>query len=300
MLTHGWPSSFVEYLQVIGPLTDPAAFGGDPADAFDVIVASLPGYGFSDAPTKPGMTPRRIADLWVKLMGGLGYERFGAHGCDWGSYVTSLIGLDHPDRVFGVHMGTVSLGVSRPSGPQKARTPEELDHARARRRWADRERGYAIIQGTKPQTLAYGLTDSPAGLAAWIGEKWSAWTDRTDPSCAIPRETLLTNIAVYWLTRSINGACRLYYESQAAPVRLSEGQRVTAPSGFFLETPPAYRNRPPAESAARTAAARAKAEEAFNVQRWFEAPRGGHFPALETPDLLIEELRAFFRPLRPR
>jgi pimeloyl-ACP methyl ester carboxylesterase len=299
ILTHGWPSSFLEYLGLVGPLTDPAAHGGDPADAFDVIVPSLPGYGFSNRPTKPGMTPRRIAELWVKLMTELGYDRFAAHGCDWGSYVTSVIGLDHPDRVLGVHMGTVSLGVQRAAGPARERTPGEIERARARQRWAERETGYSHLQGTKPQTLAYGLSDSPAGLAAWIGEKWRAWQDRTDPRCAIPREALLTNLAIYWFTRTINSSARIYYESRANPVRLNPGERVSAPSGFFLETPPGERNRPAGETTRTGGAARAKAEEAFNVQRWFEAPRGGHFPALETPDLLIEELRAFFRPLRP-
>ena len=299
ILTHGWPSSFVEYLGLIGPLTDPAAHGGDPADAFDVVAASLPGFGFSDIPDKPGMTPRRIAELWVKLMTGLGYERFAAHGCDWGSYVTSVIGFDHPDRVLGVHMGSVSLGVRREARERTPRNAEDAERARARQRWADRERGYSVIQGSKPQTLAYGLNDSPAGLAAWIGEKWRAWADRTDPAVAIPREALLTNLSVYWFTNTINSACRIYYESHKNPVVLEPGERVRAPSGFFLETPPALRDPARAEAAARASAAqRAVADAAFNVQRWFEAPLGAHFPALETPGLLVDELRAFFRPLR--
>jgi pimeloyl-ACP methyl ester carboxylesterase len=299
ILTHGWPSSFYEYAGLIGPLADPAAHGGDPADAFDVVVASLPGYGFSDIPDQPGMTPRRIAGLWVRLMEGLGYTRFCAHGCDWGSYVTSLIGFDHPDRVIGVHMGAISLGVRREAREARPRSAEDAERARARKRWADRERGYSAIQGSKPQTLAYGLNDSPAGLAAWIGEKWHAWSDRTGATAGIPREALLANLSIYWFTNTINSACRIYYESQQNPVVLEPGEKVKAPSGFFLETPPALRDPARAEAAAKASAAqRAVAEAAFDVRHWFEAPSGAHFPALETPDLLVDELRAFFRPLR--
>jgi len=297
MLTHGWPSSFIEYVGLIGPLSDPAAHGGDPADAFDVIVPSLPGYGYSSRPTRPGMNPRRIADLWVKLMAGLGYPRFGSHGCDWGSYVTAVIGLDHPDRAIGVHMGSVSLGVQK---PRKERPDAGgADVGKARRAWRQRESAYAAIQGSKPQTLAYGLTDSPVGLAAWIGEKWNAWTDRDLPREDVLGDALLTNLSVYWDSGTINSSCRLYYENQREPVVLVEGQKVAAPSGFFIETPPGVRRRPDfKEGSGYLSGLRATAEEAFNVQHWFEAPRGGHFPALETPDLLVDELRAFFRPLR--
>ena len=298
VLSHGWPSSIVEWRDVIGPLTDPAAYGGDPADAFTVVAPSLPGYGFSQIPVEPGMSPRRIAAMWAELMAALGYERFAAHGCDWGSYVTALLGLDHPERVVGVHMGMVSL-----SGSAKPPATVEDEAYRERvRRWRGQEQGYVAIQSTKPQTLAYGLTDSPAGLAAWIAEKWSAWTDcGGNLDQVIPRDVLLTNIAIYWFTKTINSASRLYKESKDAPVRLAPGQRVEVPSGFLLETSPQARGEAPGStaSAARIGAPpRARAEAAFNVHRWTPVTRGGHFPALEIPDVFVDEVRAFFRPLR--
>lgn len=323
VLSHGWPSSIVEWRDVIGPLTDPAAFGGDPADAFTVVAPSLPGYGFSQIPAAPGMTPRRIAAMWAELMTVLGYRRFAAHGCDWGSYVTALLGLDHPDRVVGVHMGMVSLSAGPAPRPAsavdretdtaarpRASTPEDDAYRQRVRRWREREQGYVAIQSTKPQTLAYGLTDSPAGLAAWIAEKWSAWTDcdgRLED--VIPRDVLLANIALYWFTETISSAIRLYKESKDNPVRLAPGQRVEVPSGFLLETSPDARDGSPGEGGtaahASTAGAarigappRARAEAAFNVQRWTPVARGGHFPALEIPDVFVAELRAFFRPLR--
>jgi pimeloyl-ACP methyl ester carboxylesterase len=298
VMTHGWPSSIVEWRDVIGPLTDPAAYGGDPADAFTVVTPSLPGYGFSQIPVAPGMSPRRIAGMWAELMAALGYERFAAHGCDWGSYVTALLGLDHPERVVGVHMGMVSLSASSAGHP----ATEDQAYRERSRRWRDREQGYVAIQSTKPQTLAYGLTDSPAGLAAWIAEKWSAWTDcdgRLDS--VIPRDVLLANIAIYWFTQTINSASRLYKESRDNPVRLAPGQRVEVPSGFLLETSPEARGEASLStaSAARIGAPpRARAEAAFNVRRWTPVARGGHFPALEIPDVFVAELREFFRPLR--
>jgi len=301
VLSHGWPSSIVEWQKVIGPLTDPAAHGGDPADAFTVVAPSLPGYGFSQIPTAPEMTPRRIASLWAELMAALGYQRFAAHGCDWGSYVTALLGLDFPSRVVGVHMGMLSLSAASASRPASADAAAEDEAYRQRvRRWREREQGYVAIQSTKPQTLAYGLTDSPAGLAAWITEKWSAWTDcggRLDD--VIPRDVLLANIAIYWFTKTINSASRLYKESRDHPVRLAPGQRVEVPSGFLLETASAADTAPSTASAGRIGAPpRARAEAAFNVQRWTPVARGGHFPALEIPDVFVAELREFFRPLR--
>jgi pimeloyl-ACP methyl ester carboxylesterase len=299
VMTHGWPSSIVEWRDVIGPLTDPAAYGGDPADAFTVVAPSLPGYGFSEIPTSRGMSPRRIATMWVDLMASLGYERFGAHGCDWGSYVTALLGLDHPDHVVGAHMGMVSLGANSADLPAIA---HDEGYSRRVRQWRDREQGYVAIQSTKPQTLAYGLTDSPVGLAAWIAEKWSAWTDcGGDLDSVISRDVLLTNIAIYWFTGTINSANRLYKESRDDPVRLMPGQRVQVPCGFLLETSPEERG----EVLTSTAAAprigtppRARVEAAFNISRWTPVARGGHFPALEIPAVFVDELRAFFRPLR--
>jgi pimeloyl-ACP methyl ester carboxylesterase len=304
VLSHGWPSTFVEYAGLIDALSDPGAHGGDPADAFHVVVPSLPGYGFSAQPTRRGMTPRAIARIWVELMRRLGYERFGAHGCDWGSYVTALLGHDHPEHLAGIHMGMVSLGV--PSSGQREKSPEEEAFRARGRAWAAEESGYQQIQGTKPQTLTYGLTDSPVGLAAWVAEKWRAWSDcGGDLYTAIDRDTVLTNIAIYWFTGTIGSASRLYYESRHAPdpVVLAPGERINVPSGFFLERPPEAElgegsDRSQRDAPRVGAPPRERVEPSFDIQRWFVAPTGGHFPALETPELLIDELRAFFRPLR--
>jgi pimeloyl-ACP methyl ester carboxylesterase len=301
VMTHGWPSSFAEWLRVLGPLTDPGGFGADPADAFDVVLPSLPGYGFSDQPARSGMSPRRIAALWADLMGSLGYQRFAAHGCDWGAYVTTLLGLDHADRVLGAHMGMVSIRGARTDSVQADPDPEYRAYADRASRWRRDEQGYVSIQSTKPQTLAYGLTDSPAALAAWIAEKWWAWSDNEgDLANAIDPEDLLTTLSIYWHTNTINSANRLYYESPRDPVRLRPGQRIEVPAGFLLE-------RAGSEDTPRSSAAaapriggppRARAELAYNVTRWTVAERGGHFPALEIPELFVSEIRDFFRPLR--
>ncbi len=235
MLCHGWPSTFAEWRWVIGALTDPGAHGGDPADAFHIVAPSLPGYAFSATSPTPGMTPRRIAGLFAGLMTSLGYERFGVQGCDWGSYVTALLALDRPDRVIGAHMGMVSLSAH---GGSTERTADDIAYGERVRAWREQEQGYIGIQATKPASLAYGLNDSPAGLAAWIAEKWRAWSDCAgDPESAISRDDLLTAISLYWFTGTIGTASRLYRESAKAPVRLAPGQRVTVPCGFLLERP---------------------------------------------------------------
>ncbi|MBM7413280.1 MULTISPECIES: epoxide hydrolase family protein [Nocardiaceae] len=301
VITHGWPSTFHEWHRVIGPLTDPGAHGGDPADAFDVVTPSLPGYGYSPAPSIPGTTPRDIAALWVEVMAAFGYDRFGAQGCDWGSFVTSFLGLDHPDRLIGVHMGMVSLGA--PRDPGASPSAEEKEYAARFRAWRAVEHGYVAIQSSKPQTLATALTDSPAGMAAWIAEKWSTWSDRhEDGSSMVPWDDILTTLSIYWHTRTIGSANRLYYESAAKPQGLAAGQRVEVPSGFLLETGSHQRATERQRGTAATdragAPPRSRVEQAFNVAQWTEAPTGGHFPALETPDLYVDEVRTFFRPLR--
>jgi len=297
ILSHGWPSTFAEWRWVIDALADPGAHGGDPADAFDVVAPSLPGYGFSDAPSVPGMTPRKIATLWVQLMRALGYERFAAHGCDWGAHVTALLALDHPDAVVGAHLGMVSLV----GGDRSAeRPPDELAYAARSKHWRQEEQGYVALQGTKPASLAYGLNDSPAGLAAWIAEKWRAWSDcGGEPETAIARDELLTAISIYWFTNTIGTASRLYREARLAPVRLAPGERVEVPCGFLLESPGELGSPRTFLDAPRIGAPpRARAERAFNVQRWTVVEHGGHFPALEIPDVFVDEVRAFFRPLR--
>ena len=288
VLSHGWPSTHYEYHDVVLRLANPGAFGEDPADAFHVVLPSLPGYGFSDIPTRRGMTPRVMSTMFADLMGQLGYERFGAAGCDWGAYVTALLGLDHPDRLAGIHMGMLNFRAA-----DYERTEEDVEFSRRAKKWRSEESGYSTIQGTKPQSLAYGLMDSPAGLAGWIVEKWRRWSDcNGDVQQLFTRDELLTTIAIYWFTGTINSANRLYYESRHHPVGLAAGERVRPPAGFLLEREvggPTPNIGPPPRS---------RAEAVYDVQRWTVPERGLHFPAMETPDLYVEELRAFFRPLR--
>ena len=296
ILSHGWPSTFAEWRAVIGPLTDPAAHGGDPQDAFHVVAPSLPGYGFSATSPTPGMTPRRIAALFAALMQRLGYERFAAHGCDWGAHVTALLALDHPDRLVGAHMGLVSLSAAGRAAPD----PEEDEYVQRVRRWREVEHGYVAIQSTKPASLAYGLNDSPAGLAAWIAEKWRAWSDCAgDPDSAISRDELLTAVSIYWFTGTIGTASRLYRENALDPVRLAPEQRVTVPCGFLLEHPGQLGDPRTFLDVPRIGAPpRARVERAFDVHRWTVVDHGGHFPAIEIPDTFVDDVRAFFRPLR--
>jgi len=284
--THGWPSSFFEMHKIIGPLTDPAAHGGDPRDAFDVVVPSLPGYGFSDAPVERGMSAARVADLWVELMAALGYDRFGSHGGDWGSAVTTALGAHHPERVIGLHLTMAAPPVdpgSLPAGQQ--------GWWDALQRYRDREWGYVHLQRTKPQTPAFALTDSPAGLAAWILEKWWRWSDCADEhgerdlSRAYTRDELLTNVSIYWYTRSIGPSMRLYYETFGPGATIAQSQRIDVPTGLSLFKDP---NAPPRELV----------EPWYDLRHFATIDRGGHFPALENPDALVHELREFFRPLR--
>jgi pimeloyl-ACP methyl ester carboxylesterase len=298
ILTHGWPSTFIENLAIADRLADPAKYGGDPEDAFDVVVPSLPGYGFSDVSASPGMSVYVVAKLWPKLMQALGYRRYGAHGCDVGSHVTALMGLNAPEGLVGVHMGSVPIP---PAGRKTSgeRTDEEAAYLRRASDWKAAEYGYVEIQSTKPHTLAVGLSDSPAGLAAWIAEKWRAWSDCGDedrPESAIPRDVLLTNIALYWFTNTIGSSIRYYYETARIPRRFAPGQRIDLPCGFFLEPP--GRGIEGQRTGRMGAPPRFRTEEGYNIRRWFVPPRGGHFPALEVPDLLVDELRMFFRELR--
>ncbi|MEP6767140.1 MAG: epoxide hydrolase family protein [Acidobacteriota bacterium] len=286
IVTHGWPSSFFEMTKLIPLLTRPSEHGGRAEDAFDVVVPSLPGTGFSDIPSTPGMTKTRIAGLWAALMTDvLGYPRFGARGGDIGSGVTAWLAVDHPDRVAGIHVSDVlrpALGPgSAPLSPAERRF---LDEEIA---WMEREGAYDRIQATKPQTLAHGLTDSPAGLAAWLVEKFRSWSDcGGEIERRFSRDDLLTHLTIYWVTGTINAANRLYFDRDQAPRALAPGQRVEVPCAVSLF--PADIDHPPREWA----------ERACRVERWTEMPRGGHFAAWEEPQLLAEDLREFFRPLR--
>ncbi|MFA7199646.1 MAG: epoxide hydrolase family protein [Methanoculleus sp.] len=286
ILTHGWPDSFYRYHAIIPLLTDPAAHGGDPADAFDVIVPSMPGYGFSDRPHERGMTSARIADLWARLMTDvLGYERFAAGGGDIGSAVSQLLALRHPGQVVGLHLtdiGFFSLGADIPDLSEN----ERRYLAAIQELWMQ-EGAYAMLQSTKPQTIAYGLNDSPAGLAAWFIEKFRSWSDcGGEIERRFSKDELLTNIMIYWATETIGSSVRLYYENMhSLPLDFLK-ERIDVPVGMAIF--PKDFIPPPREWA----------ERRLNVERWTEMPRGGHFTAMEEPELFVQDIRAFFRPLR--
>jgi pimeloyl-ACP methyl ester carboxylesterase len=288
VITHGWPGSFVEMVKVIPLLTDPEAHGAGKDDAFDVVVPSLPGYGFSDRPRERGMNPKRIAARWARLMAALGYQRFAAQGGDWGSAVSSALGLDHPERIVGIHLNYIAgrflFGGTLERAPSDAMASAYFTKLRA---WWDSEGGYNHLQGTKPQTLVYGLNDSPVGLAAWIVEKFRTWSDCAgDPERVFSKDELLTNVMLYWVTETISSSTRLYWESREQPLRLSEESRVKPPVAVALF--PKEIPMPP----------RALAERGYNITRWTEMPVGGHFAAMEQPELLARDIRDFFRPLR--
>ena len=288
VITHGWPGSFFEMYKIIPILTDPGSHGGDPADAFDVVAPSMPGYGFSDHPSQRGMHVLRISDLWAKLMTeGLGYVRFGAQGGDWGATVTAYLGLAYPEHLIGIHVTSVVRPTPYLGPGARELTEAEKGHIQQREDWMAAEGGYSHIQGTKPQTLAYGLNDSPAGLAAWIVEKYRTWSDCDgDVEKKFTKDELLTTATIYWVTETINSSTRLYYETQNHPWEMKQGEGIQVPSAMAVF--PKELSHPPREWG----------ERSFNVQRWTEMPRGGHFGALEEPELLAEDIREFFRPLR--
>jgi microsomal epoxide hydrolase len=284
VLTHGWPGSVAEFVKVIDPLRDPTAHGGDPADAFHVVVPSLPGYGFSGPTTEPGWSSRRIGRAWAELLTQLGYERFGAHGGDWGSPVAHFLAEAVPERVVGVHVTLITAPRPGASDDFDGMTGREL---RMRALIDDHKatgRGYQAIQTTQPQTLAYALNDSPVGLLSWIVEKFRAWTDNDgDVFDAVTRDELLTDVSIYWFTQTIGSSMRLYAESRRAGMALPP---ITVPLGFAAF---------PAEI---TGARRAWVAAHHNLVHWTELDRGGHFAALEEPDLLVADIRDFFRSLR--
>lgn len=278
VLTHGWPGSFLEFLDAIPRLT---------SEPFDVVVPSLPGYGFSDRPAAPGMNAFRIAELWVKLMQGLGYERFGAQGGDWGASVSTAMGLAAPDALSGLHLNYIPGSVrpwlgegSTELAPIERRFLEDAGH------WYETEGAYAHVQRNEPQTLAYALNDSPAGLAAWIVSKFRDWGDcEGDVLGRFGRDELLANVTLYWVTETVHSAARLYFETRKAPLAFGPGQRVRVPTAiahFPRESP-----FPPREWI----------ERAYDVVRWSEMPCGGHFAALEEPELLAGDIRGFFASL---
>ena len=281
ILTHGWPGSFAEMVKIIPLLTDPAAHGAPAAPAFDVVVPSLPGFGFSSRPSCAGVNCAVIADLWARLMAGLGYSQFGAQGGDWGAGVTMRLGQRHPGRLIGMHFNTQPSWV-RPAGVTF--TAEEQAALAIEAKWEEDENGYRHMQRTKPQTLAYGLTDSPIGLAAWILEKFRSWSDcGGEIENAFTRDELLTNICIYWFTNTISSSIRLYREELFNPNQLAPGETIAVPAAMACF--PKEATNPP----------RSYMERMFSdLRRWTEMDRGGHFAAMEQPHLLAADVRAFF------
>lgn len=277
ILSHGWPGSVAEFLDVIGPLTDPQAYGGDPADAFHLVIPSLPGYGFSGPTRETGWNVRRIAKAWAELMNRLGYDRYGVQGGDWGSAISRDLGAVDPEHVVGVHLNYLPTA---PSGDLSSLTAEDKARLARMERYLAEPAGYMRTQATRPQTLAYGLTDSPVGQLAWIAEKFNEWIDPAHP---IETDRLLTNVMLYWLTGTAGSSARLYYESA-----ISRGKPIPCPVPLGVAVFPHDLVLP----------VRRLAELKYTIVHWSEFDRGGHFAALEAPDLLTGDIRAFFRSFR--
>jgi pimeloyl-ACP methyl ester carboxylesterase len=287
LLSHGWPGSVVEFHKILPMLTDPARFGADPADAFTVVAPSLPGYTLSFVPGQKRFGVEAIAELFAELMTDvLGYRRFAAQGGDWGAFVTSRLGYQFAENLIGIHVNL--LAVRRDPAMLEKPTDEEKRFLGQLKHFLKEETGYQWIQGTKPTTLAFALTDSPAGLAAWIVEKFHSWSDNDgDIETAISRDEMLTNIMLYWATGAIGSSFWPYYARMHSPWPIPEGARIEVPTGY-AEFPKEIL-RPP----------RSVAERSYgNIRRWTEMEKGGHFAALEQPEALAREIREFFRPLR--
>ncbi len=283
LLSHGWPGSVVEFLHVIDPLRDPAAHGGDTADAFHVVAPSLPGYGWSGPTVDRGWNPSRMADAFAELMARLGYERYIAQGGDWGSMISTRIGIQDPEHVAGIHLNMLIAVPGRDDEPTEEEAKAMADAMAIMSDGA----GYQQIQGTRPQTLSYGLTDSPAGQAGWIAEKFLAWTDNDGTiESAVSRDDLLTNITTYWVTGTAGSSARLYYEAMHSGQFGLAGATVEVPTGAAVFPREILR------------ASRRFAERRFNVVHWSTFDRGGHFAAMEEPDLLVQDVREFARLVR--
>ena len=284
ILSHGWPGSTVEFMKVIGPLTDPVAHGGDAADAFHVVAPSLPGFGFSSKPSRPGWGPNRTATAWDELMVRLGYDRFVAQGGDWGSIVSTVIGAQDLGRCVGIH---VNMVVAPPDPDDLGDiTEEEMEFLGRLQEYDTQESGYFRQQSTRPQTLGYGLADSPSGQAGWVLEKFLAWTDNDGhPEDAVPRDELLDNVMFYWLNNAAASSARYYWEAGAdLGTGLPTVSIPAAVSQFKREI---------------FVASQRWAENVYtDIRYWNQLDRGGHFAAMEEPDLFVDEIRAGFRHLR--
>ena len=288
VITHGWPSCFFEMTKIIPLLADPASHGGDADDSFDVVAPSLPGFGFSDHAQDRGMEVQRVAGMWNKLMTeNLGYPKFAAQGGDIGSGVTARLGYAHADTLYGIHLTSITRPTPYLGPGSRPVTDAEQALIAQRDKWFADEGGYNHIQGTKPQTLAYGLNDSPVGLAAWIVEKYRTWSDcGGDVEKSYTKDELLTIVTIYWVTQTISSSTRMYFENQKNLWAMEKDQKVPAPAGMAMF--PQEISKPPREWG----------ERSYDVRRWTEMHSGGHFAALEEPQLLAEEVRAFFRDFR--
>jgi pimeloyl-ACP methyl ester carboxylesterase len=288
VLTHGWPGSFVEMYRIIPMLTDPESNGLPGFRSFDVIVPSLPGFGFSQAPVNPGTGSRTVASLWHRLMAELGHSSYFAQGGDIGSGVSTWLARLYPDAVRALHLNFISGGYQPPlTEADRPLSPAESEWLAARTRWADREGGYSHIQATKPQTLAYSLVDSPAGLAAWLLEKFFAWSDGNDElTHRFNLDDLLTNVSVYWFSGNVAATLRIYEENARQPLRFGSGERIIPPL-CYARFPKEIINPP-----------REWVERVFNIVRWTEMPVGGHFAALEQPRALASDVHEAFSAFR--
>ncbi|MET0133710.1 MAG: epoxide hydrolase family protein [Kibdelosporangium sp.] len=271
LLTHGWPGSVVEFLDTIGPLTDPRAHGGDPKDAFHLVIPAIPGFGFSGPTTETGWNVQRVAQAWVALMAELGYERYGTQGGDWGSIISRLVAANDPQRVVGVHLNFLVL-----LGDATGLAEEDQRRVEAIRHYMTHPAGYLRQQATRPQTLSYSLADSPVGQLAWIAEKFQEWTD---PAVTVDRDRLLTNVMLYWLTGTAGSSARIYYESQSF-----RGVQLDCPAPLGVAVFPHE----------LVATPRGLVEQRYNVTHWSEFDHGGHFAAFEVPELFVPDVRSFF------
>ncbi len=286
LFSHGWGGSFWEVHKILGPLTDPAAYGGDPADAFDVVAPSLPGFGFSADPARTGVHGAVIADAYASLMDLLGYRGFGLQGGDWGARVVSTLAHRHPARVVGLHLNLALLTPYLGPGSAPLSRAERLFIAEVQQ-WQQAAGAYLAVQNATPQSLAYGLDDSPVGLAGWLLDKFRAFSDCDgDLEKSFTRDELLTNLMIYWVTGTAGSSLRLYHEGVSEGLKFGPGDRIAVPTA--VADFPAEIFHPPREWV----------ERLYDVRRFTTMPRGGHFAAVEAPELLVEDIRAFYRPLR--
>jgi pimeloyl-ACP methyl ester carboxylesterase len=286
IMTNGWPSCFAEYLPAVPFLTEPAAHGLA-GPGFDVVIPSLPGYGYSDRPARTGVTSRYTAGLWHRLMRGLGYRHYGAQGSDFGSAVTTFMALDDPAPMLGIHLS--NLDIAPYTGPGSRPLSEaERAYLAQYQWWRDEDRGYGPIQSTRPQTVGYGLNDSPAGLAAWVLEKWRAWADSGgDLGATFSRDFLLTVVTLYWATQTITTSMRDYADNRWLGAELGPADVVTVPTAVAVFHQLIDDGTPPREWA----------ERLYHIRRWTPMPRGGHFPSAEEPELFSRDIAAFFAEL---